>query len=686
MLIAGSVVMLNSCTEKIDESDLYTFTGEMVTDYFQNRPETFSSYLEILGKVHPSKRSNSTMKELLSARGHYTCFAPTNEAIQLYLDSLCEIGQLTSNKLSEISDSVAEALVFNSIIQNGNNPAYAATDFEEGALGTTNMNDRFISISYANDSLQKTLVYVNVNSLIINSTEENEVVNGHIHTIDKVLSPSNASVADLVMTAENTRIFSEFLDKTGWDKKLQKYKDMEWEDYWIENGDVPGSIKNVPGKDFNPHYPEHRFYGYTMFVETDSTLTANGIRNIETLRTWLQNHANYDDDTNLGNTTSWGDDYKNDYNWLNQFVAYHILPERLTYNHLVNFANEYGCDAATLKTRSANSFYVNAWDYWETIGVQRRSLKITGIRGEKRINRVSVYNLVTYKERSAEITIPGIKINSTNGELDNQALNGYYFPIDGVLVWNEDVPKKVLNERMRYDVASLIPEMMTNNIRQYGHEDRSHNFILTPDYSENIYNMSKETYFTYLVNTSYSGASGSWMNYQIDEFNITGVLDFTMKLPPVPYTGTYEIRYGINSNDNRGMAQVYVGTNKDNLPAIGIPLDLRSSSGVAPSATGWVEDSKLGDEESINENDKSMRNLGFMKGPKYMQFASGKTGRDVDSRCVRKIIYMGQLEAGKTYWIRFKSVLANSGAEFFYDYLELVPKSVFAGEEAEDKW
>lgn len=688
ILVAGASMTLNSCTEKIDDSDLYTFTGEMMIDYFNNRPEKFSSYVELLGKVHPSKRSKSTMKELLAARGNYTCFAPTNEAIQFYLDSLAKIGQLKSNKLVEISDSVAEAIVFNSIIQNGDNPAIAQTDFEEGALGTTNMNDRFISISYGNDSIGNTLVYANVNSLIIATTEEKEIENGYVHTIDKVLSPSNASVADLVETAENTTFFGDLLKKTGWDKKLQAYKDQKWEDYWTDNGQIPGSTADPRSKGWNPVYPEHRYIGYTIFVEPDSVFKANGIEvgDLNSLKIWVQNNAYYDDDTNQGHTTSWGDDYENDYNWLNQFVAYHILPERLTYNHLVCFANEYGCESSALKTRANSAFYVNAWEYWETIGVQRRSLKVTGIRGAKMLNRVSIYNKVTYKEVTSQITQPGITINATNGKIDNAALNGYYYPIDNILIWNKDVPNKVLNERMRYDVSAMIPELLTNNIRQYGHEDRTKNYILTTDYSDNIVNMSKNTYFIYLVNQSYSGSAGSWMNYKIDEFNIIGSVDFTMKLPPVPYTGTYEIRYGINSNDNRGMAQVYIGTNKDNLPAVGIPLDLRQSSGVAASATGWIDDTTLGDDDAINENDKAMRNLGFMKGPKYMQFASGKTGRDVDSRCVRKIIYTGQLEAGKTYWIRFKSVLSGESWEFFYDYLELVPKSVYAGEEAEDKW
>lgn len=74
-IFAASMLSLNSCTENIDDSDLYTFTGETMVDHFENDPENFSDYLTILGKVHPSKRSESTMLELLSARGNYTCFA-----------------------------------------------------------------------------------------------------------------------------------------------------------------------------------------------------------------------------------------------------------------------------------------------------------------------------------------------------------------------------------------------------------------------------------------------------------------------------------------------------------------------------------------------------------------------------------------------------------------------------------
>ena len=199
--------------------------------------------------------------------------------------------------------------------------------------------------------------------------------------------------------------------------------------------------------------------------------------------------------------------------------------------------------------------------------------------------------------------------------------------------------------------------------------------------------MSKQTDFAYLSNyqnegSSNVGGSGTWTNYQADEFNIRGKYDFVMKLPPVPYTGTYEIRYGVNANNNRGMAQIYLGTNPNNLPAVGIPIDLRIGGDNA--MVGWKSDADLGSDDAIQEKDKQMRNNGYMKGPAYF-FPGSASGRDCLTS-IRKIIFTGTLEEGKTYYIRFKSVLDSSSTQFFFDYLEFVPKTIYNGDIPEDKW
>ena len=39
------------CSEDIDQSNRYTFTGETITDYLENRPEQFSKFCYILDRA-----------------------------------------------------------------------------------------------------------------------------------------------------------------------------------------------------------------------------------------------------------------------------------------------------------------------------------------------------------------------------------------------------------------------------------------------------------------------------------------------------------------------------------------------------------------------------------------------------------------------------------------------------------
>lgn len=97
---------LTSCKEDIDESNLYTFTGETIEDYLANRPEKFSSFNYILQR--------SELDKLLSGYGTYTCFAPDNEAVAAYIDSLYNDNTnkelphngMTENSLEGLSDSL----------------------------------------------------------------------------------------------------------------------------------------------------------------------------------------------------------------------------------------------------------------------------------------------------------------------------------------------------------------------------------------------------------------------------------------------------------------------------------------------------------------------------------------------------------------------------------------------------
>ena len=66
LLFCGAAAILSpfaSCKEDIDESNLYTFTGETIEDYLVNRSDRFSSFNYILSRIGYDK--------ILSAYGTY---------------------------------------------------------------------------------------------------------------------------------------------------------------------------------------------------------------------------------------------------------------------------------------------------------------------------------------------------------------------------------------------------------------------------------------------------------------------------------------------------------------------------------------------------------------------------------------------------------------------------------------
>ena len=56
---------LLSCSEDIDQSNRYTFTGETIADYLQNREDTYSSFTQILKQASLGKSSASNILALM---------------------------------------------------------------------------------------------------------------------------------------------------------------------------------------------------------------------------------------------------------------------------------------------------------------------------------------------------------------------------------------------------------------------------------------------------------------------------------------------------------------------------------------------------------------------------------------------------------------------------------------------
>jgi uncharacterized surface protein with fasciclin (FAS1) repeats len=668
VIAVGGCLSLGSCSDAVDSSDIYTYTGKTVINYLDDNADDYSLYSYILTKVQLSPKSQSTVADLLSARGNYTCFVPDNNAVQSYLDSIYHVKGFD---ITQISDSIASYIVRNSIIDNGDEDAYLTTEFNSGPMEKTNMDDRYITVTY--DTLDGG-TYINEKSRVIQS--DIEVTNGVIHRVNHVIELSTATLPALISQAENTRIFSILLDITSWTDSMQLYRDDDYEYNHEEYGYDQDGKKAAN--------PKHRYYGYTAFVETDQVFHDK----------WGIDLPQVEDGVVLNREdiisqisekcqqyyTSTSSDYRSQNNALNQFVSYHLIATRIPADKLVIHYSEMG-----FGYKNVNNLSIDCFEYYETMGKQRRLVKLTegSQTNGKRINRyVSERDLTDY----TEVTVPikGTLISVTNGDYANQALNGFYYPIDDVLLYTDDVVNKVLNERLRFDISSLMPELITNGYRRTMSSENSTVHIPT-GYFRN-FDLDPSCSYNYL-----SGYGTTWPDFQGDEHNVTGQYDMTIKLPPVPFEGTWEIRWAVPTFDSRGMAQLYFGTNKSNLTAIGLPLDLR----LRPTnpAIGWEADTD--DEDFNDENDKAMRNHGYMKPPMHDGVTKGgapvtESLRNTTSYQsylrLRKIIYTGTLKPTETYYLRIKSVLENTKTQFVMDWMEYAPKNVYNGVTPEDKW
>ena len=669
-----------------------------------------------------SSYTETTMKQLLSARGHYTVFAPTNDAIQLYLDSLCRKGIISEPTWDGFPDestldSIRKVIVFNSILDSGDQPAYDISDFpaHEHEFGLANMNNRKLRVFYGTTDLDS----ISIDGIATVSKKNRGIVlsNGYVHQVENVVAPSDGRLGDFMRQwskkpGSGYCVMSKLLLACGMVDTLNAYRDETWERLYQTR-----QVKDLPSHTSVGQVgtiPQHRFFGFTLFAETDhfwEETLSKAVEDItvEDVCAYLQNSGLFD----YVPGTVYDEDYRNELNYLNQFVTYHILPQRIGREKLVIHYNETGYNYSSSKVPT-----IPIMDYYQTMGLPRmlktyESLESNGIY----LNRFPVLrngrgqfgvyqqNINDYHESGqfprikGSSTTPneneGIRVlTSTEAGTDPSSIaNAVVYPIEQLLVCTENVSNTMSSQRIRFDACCTMPEMMNNDIRQtrayYPYGATNVRAIPTNYHYLAGVEIREGTLFYYL-----QGYMSGYHNLQGDEFNIIGRYDFTMQLPPVPRAGQYEIRFGVATGSRvRSMAQVYFGTNRDRMPAAGIPMDLRMGglekrmeNITVPSNVGWEADTD--DEEYNDRVTKAMRTKGFMKAPYAWCNANG-SGSPVRTfhYMSRRIIINTFLEPYKNYYIRFQSVLDAEAKEFFMDYFEYVAKEVYDNpEESEDIW
>ena len=675
ILLAASLAF-GACNKEPDDSNLYTFTGETVETFIQ-KDSDLTAFNYILTRVG--------LDRMMASYGQYTCYAPINSGVREYIDSLYNDPEaviphnsMTENSLEGLSDSLCNDIARFHLT----NGLYSIIEMGGSGATITTMLGRPISSKV--DSLGNTVL--NDASTII--SEDNEVTNGLVHKVTRVVPRSARSLGDTFDRLEEYTIFNEALHRTGLADSVVRSSKNKVFTKPADTNDIDGSLL---------YCPTECKVGYTIFAESDAVMKANGINSFDDLVRFANNvYANapewYDYMRELGLKVSTGNDYTNRFNALNMFVAYHILFASMAQDQLV-FEDKAGVPAGTDKWN-----YVNGgepYDYYETM-LPSTLLKIWEPQPGKvlYINRYRTFNTLTDEigkmGNNHVLVNPGIMIERK----DITALNGYIHPINGMLVYNAQVPHGVLNERLRFEATTFLPEFINNGFRyMYMNEVSAMNgggsgarLAFPVDYFDNVicYN-GEQTKLRYNI-------KGDYRAYQADAFQGWGQYDLAVKLPPVP-SGLYEFRLFYSPMGHGGMMQFYLGTSRDvqKMEALSIPLDVRIQE--SDPRIGWT--AFYQEDDSGVSTDEALHNRGYMRGP--FSFC-GHPGDDGDTKTtkncrgdgvvtLRRVLGRVNIKQSDEHWFRFKNVINDdSDLKWQLDFVEFVPVSIVDNDQYSEDW
>jgi uncharacterized surface protein with fasciclin (FAS1) repeats len=605
--LAGSLL---SCEQEIGDEFRFTSQEDQVMSFLR-RDTLYSEFSALL--------DSAGMTTLLSARGYYTCFAPTNEALRTYYR---EIG----SSLAQMTNDERQQLAYTHLITGQLPEDLISSDrFPNGAISLATMNDVFLEITI--DTVPgKLLITVNKSASII--IRDQKVHNGVIHTIDGVLKIVTISLEDKLAEEGNSpySLFNEALRLTGLLDTIDSKINNDLYDATrlaVTNGDfkIATKISYENGQLYET--PPYCKYGFTVLRESNETYkTEAGIETLADLIAYAK--QKYPEGAGIG-------DPRDTNSSLYRFVAYHILDRNLFKSEFI--PNErYGY-------YTTDSLY----EYIETL-CPNTLMEVSAINNELAFNR----RMDTGK---------GVEIISGN----EQAINTTFYEINRILTF-DGVAEYVLNKRLRMDVASLMPELATNKIRFILTTGSFAGYIVPQNYFKNL---------TYTESTQlHYDADAGWGDCEGDEFLFVGKYDFRLRIPPIP-KGTYEVRIGYTANDQRAVSQLYL----DNYPC-GIPLDMRITANDVQ--VGWIKDSET--EDNGVENDKMMRNRGYLKGPATVMMKSSKTILRDNSQALRRVVATVNWNKTEAHELRIKSVEDDQTRQFHLDYIEIVPNSIWENE------
>ena len=658
-------MLCSSCIDEQHPGTYYTFSGYSIATRLESQSEEFSEFVKIL------KLSSKNLWGELQTYGKNTCFAPNNSAIEDFLTERSAKDGVTYSSVEDLPIELIDSLAENHLVEGVT--CYVG-EMPEGAFQKVNRLDRYLLLNFdstayeTDDNAVKHRLTRCVNKFSRIFISDDTCENGVIHAIDHCIDFTGNYVYDLLSGKynQNTKLFYEALKATDFLTVLNEYYDN---DYHIGNDSIGSNSRvelHASTRSYTLQFWEHRKTCFTIFVETDQVFAENHIYNLVDLKAYAKQIYDevYPEDAGIEDPT----DPRNS---LNRFMGYHIIPALMGYSNFNTRTDEIDYFSAMI---------TDPEDYFETLApnaLLRVSTDVTSENPQKRvfINRQG-------KEGNGSTVFkgdfePGIEILSPSamGDVEQIAMNGIIHYIDKILVYDKNVRENILDRRLRIDAGTLSPDFITSGAR---------GAYTGGDNKKSIGFKNPKHYYSY--NSSYKihlrPVEESTNTYEGDAIDIEGMFDIYVKLPPVPHDGTWQLRVSFRALENYcGIAQYYMACVKhgdpvarDSWSPLGLPCDLRVN--LDDASVGWISDEDLDDDDAIDALDKSMKNRGWMKGPDSQMTQNRRSHREENhqGRCIISTEYM---LSNMDYYLRFKQLLDKEDAQYCFDYIELVPKTVY---------
>jgi hypothetical protein len=736
-IICGICVICGvmSCNEEPDGSNLFSSDQKTIAEMLRDRSE-LSAFYRILEK--------GSFDKYLGTYGEYTCFAPVNEGVNRYIDSLYNDESYLISKAKKKHNGIQEDpnwanldvmarvnLMPDSLCDDIarfhlSGERHMQVDLDGTATTWTTMKiGRSIRVNTFDEIKAPKEAYIGLTSLndVSAITEGDiEAINGVLHICSEMIPRSDRTTDDQLRVEgeKDLSIFYAALEATGYTDTLM-----------IERKNNPDGTaitydlgNNHNDRDGNVlYYPKECMIKWTVFAETDDVFRAAGINSFDDLKTkcaeWYGNCSGWYDYIKEKNIKiSTGDDYTSKFNVVNMFVAYHILRAGMPIDRIVYEKNK--------QTDASWNFCFGyePQEYFETM-LPNTLLKVweTNPKTTKDLwlNRYLTNNTLTSKlgmfgmpgDGDHTLVFKGVSVDRNSSV---ETLNGYIHRIKGILKYDQNA-KDALHERLRLDSSTFLYELINNGLRGATPSEVStlngggdgNRVAFHNTFFDNIVCYNPGTLLRFNV-------MGAWRAHNSDQFQGWDVYDFAIKLPHVP-TGDYELRIIYPPMGRGGLMQFYLGNSskQSDMVAIGIPFD---------ACANPHEDATFGYEpiQTLDENPESdfgvecgqrMHVRGYMYAPASFSRGTYNTITDplsynendiysaasqitgstscrsetgYGTMMLRRIITTQRFEQGQDYWLRIKNLVNDANLGWSFDFIELVPLDIVNSQTMSEDW